>query len=154
MLKQSQDPLKAIESLQHENSNLKKEISALSKLKAKMLKEELKTKLKLIDGISFVAAEVDLDAQGMKDLSFDMGEALEHAVLVFGSKKSGKALLSCYISKSVVNDQQKDAGAVVRALGKYIQGGGGGQPFFATAGGKNADGIPTAIAAAEKICFA
>ena len=123
LLKQSQDPLKAIESLQHENSNLKKEISALSKLKAKMLKEELKTKLKLIDGISFVAAEVDLDAQGMKDLSFDMGEALEHAVLVFGSKKSGKALLSCYISKSVVNDQQKDAGAVVRALGKYIQGG-------------------------------
>ena len=154
LLKQSQDPLKAIESLQHENSNLKKEINALSKLKAKMLKEELKTKLKLIDGISFVAAEVDLDAQGMKDLSFDMGEALEHAVLVFGSKKSGKALLSCYISKSVVNDQQKDAGAVVRALGKYIQGGGGGQPFFATAGGKNADGIPTALAAAEKICFA
>jgi len=153
LLKQNQDPLKAIESLQSENTDLKKEILALSKLKVRMLLEELKSKITEIEGVSFVAAEVDLDAQGMKDVSFDLGGALDQAIVVLGSKKSGKALLSCYISKSLVGDQQKDAGAIVRSLGKYIQGGGGGQAFFATAGGKNPEGITGALAAAKEVCF-
>jgi alanyl-tRNA synthetase len=62
-------------------------------------------------------------------------------------------LLSCYISKVLVSDQQKDAGAIVRNLGKHIQGGGGGQAFFATAGGKNPEGITAALAAARDACF-
>jgi len=153
LLKQSQDPLKAIESLQSENTELKKEISILSKLKVKLLQDELKSKIEDVDGVSFIATEVDLDAQGMKDLSFELGVSLERAIVVLGSKKSGKALLSCYISKVLVSDQQKDAGAIVRNLGKHIQGGGGGQPFFATAGGKNPEGITAAISAARVACF-
>jgi len=153
LLKQSQDPLKAIESLQSENTELKKEISILSKLKVKLLQDELKSKIEDVDGVSFIATEVDLDAQGMKDLSFELGVSLERAIVVLGSKKSGKALLSCYISKVLVSDQQKDAGAIVRNLGKHIQGGGGGQPFFATAGGKNPEGITAAISAAREACF-
>ncbi len=153
LLKQSQDPLKAIESLQTENNNLKKEISTLSKLKATMLRDELKSKITSIDGISFVASEVDLDAQGMKDLSFELGTDYDNAIIVLGSKKNDKALLSCYISKSLVQDQQKDAGVIVRNLGKHIQGGGGGQAFFATAGGKNPEGIHAAIQAAKAVCF-
>ena len=125
LLKQSQDPLKAIESLQTENNNLKKEISTLSKLKATLLRDELKSKITSIDGISFVASEVDLDAQGMKDLSFELGTDYDNAIIVLGSKKNDKALLSCYISKSLVQYQQKDAGVIVRNLGKHIQGGGG-----------------------------
>ncbi|MDA8947792.1 alanine--tRNA ligase [Flavobacteriaceae bacterium] len=153
LLKQNQDPLKAIESLQSENTDLKKEILALSKLKVRMLLEELKSKITEIEGVSFVAAEVDLDAQGMKDVSFDLGGVLDQAIVVLGSKKSGKALLSCYVSKSLVGDQQKDAGAIVRSLGKYIEGGGGGQAFFATAGGKNPEGLTGALAAAKEVCF-
>ena len=153
LLKQSQDPLKAIESLQSENTELKKEISILSKLKVKLLQDELKSKIEDVDGVSFIATEVDLDAQGMKDLSFELGVSLERVIVVLGSKKSGKALLSCYISKVLVSDQQKDAGAIVRNLGKHIQGGGGGQPFFATAGGKNPEGITAAISAARVACF-
>ncbi|MDB3862776.1 alanine--tRNA ligase [Flavobacteriaceae bacterium] len=153
LLKQNQDPLKAIESLQSENTDLKKEILALSKLKVRMLLEELKSKITEIEGVSFVAAEVDLDAQGMKDVSFDLGGVLDQAIVVLGSKKSGKALLSCYVSKSLVGDQQKDAGAIVRSLGKYIEGGGGGQAFFATAGGKNTEGLTGALAAAKEVCF-
>jgi len=152
-LKQSQDPLKAIESLQSENMELKKEISILSKLKGKLLQDELKSKIEDVDGVSFIATEVDLDAQGMKDLSFELGGSLERAIVVLGSKKSGKALLSCYISKVLVSDQQIDAGVIVRNLGKHIQGGGGGQPFFATAGGKNPEGITAAISAAREACF-
>jgi alanyl-tRNA synthetase len=153
ILKQNQDPLRAIKSLQTENTDLKKQILALSKLKMKMLRDELKSKIKEFDGISFVASEVDLDAQGMKDVSFELGETLDQAILVLGSKKSGKALLSCYISKSLVSGLNKDAGAIVRNLGKYIQGGGGGQAFFATAGGKNPAGISTALSNAKDVCF-
>ncbi len=106
-----------------------------------------------IEGVSFIAEEVDLDAQGMKDLSFDLGGSLDQSIIILGSKKSGKALLSCYISKSLVNEQQKDAGKIVRNLGRHIQGGGGGQAFYASAGGKNPKGISEALATAKQVCF-
>jgi alanyl-tRNA synthetase len=153
LLKQTQDPLKAIKTLQSENTVLKKELSSLSKLRSQVLKNELIGELKTISKINFIAKEVDLNAQEMKDLSFAMGEQLDKAILIFGSRKTGKPLLSCYISKFLVSNHKKDAGKVIRELGKYIQGGGGGQPFFSTAGGKNLDGISQAIKAAEKICF-
>jgi alanyl-tRNA synthetase len=153
LLKQTQDPIKAIKTLQSENIVLKKELSSLSKLRSQVLKNELMGELKTISKINFIAKEVDLNAQEMKDLSFAMGEQLDKAILIFGSRKTGKPLLSCYISKFLVSNQNKDAGKIIRELGKYIQGGGGGQPFFSTAGGKNLDGISEAIKAAEKICF-
>ena len=66
--------------------------------------------------------------------------------ILFGSKQeNGKALLLCYISKELIKERELDAGKVVRELGKFIHGGGGGQPFFATAGGKNPEGIEQAL---------
>ena len=153
LLKQNQDPLKAIESLQQENNTLKKEIAALAKIKINALKDALKVAAKEVQGISFIAKEVDLDAQGMKDLSFDLGADLDRVILVLGSNKTGKPLLSCYISKSVVAELNKDAGAIIRKLGTHIQGGGGGQAFYATAGGKNTEGLGAALAASEAACF-
>jgi alanyl-tRNA synthetase len=153
LLKQAQDPLKAIQSLQSENAALKKELNVLSKLKSQVLKEEILKEVKTINGIQFCALEVDLDSQGMKDLSFEIGSQLEYAILVLGSIKSGKPLLSCYVSKSLVSEKDKDAGAIIRNLGKYIQGGGGGQAFFATAGGKKLEGMKDALTAAESVCF-
>ncbi len=153
LLKQNQDPLKAIESLQQENNTLKKEIAALAKIKINALKDALKAAAKEVQGVSFIAKEVDLDAQGMKDLSFDLGADLDRVILVLGSNKTGKPLLSCYISKSVVAELNKDAGAIIRKLGTHIQGGGGGQAFYATAGGKNTKGLGAALAAAEAACF-
>ena len=153
LLKQAQDPVKAIQSLQSENAALKKELNVLSKLKSQVLKEEILKEVKTINGIQFCALEVDLDSQGMKDLSFEIGSQLEYAILVLGSIKSGKPLLSCYVSKSLVSEKDKDAGAIIRNLGKYIQGGGGGQAFFATAGGKKLEGMKDALTAAESVCF-
>ena len=69
--------------------------------------------------------------------------------LLFGSEANGKAILSCYISKELVASKDLNAGNIVRELGKFIQGGGGGQPFFATAGGKNPAGINDALEAAK-----
>ena len=153
LLKQAQDPLKAIQSLQSENTALKKELSVLSKLKIQILKDDLLQKIKTIDGIQFAASEVDIDPQGMKDLSFEIGSQLDNVILVLGSVKSGKPLLSCYVSKSLVADKGKDASAFIRDLGKFIQGGGGGQPFYATAGGKNNEGMNEALDAAQGICI-
>ena len=153
LLKQAQDPVKAIQSLQSENAALKKELNVLSKLKSQVLKEEILKEVKTINGIQFCALEVDLDSQGMKDLSFEIGSQLEYAILVLGSIKSGKPLLSCYVSKSLVSEKDKDAADIIRNLGKYIQGGGGGQAFFATAGGKKSEGMKDALTAAESVCF-
>ena len=153
LLKQAQDPVKAIQSLQSENAALKKELNVLLKLKSQVLKEEILKEVKTINGIQFCALEVDLDLQGMKDLSFEIGSQLEYAILVLGSIKSGKPLLSCYVSKSLVSEKDKDAADIIRNLGKYIQGGGGGQAFFATAGGKKSEGMKDALTAAESVCF-
>ena len=81
----------------------------------------------------------------MKDLCFELGGEYNNLFLLFAAENDGKALLSCYISKELVADKKLNAGQVVRELGKYIQGGGGGQPFFATAGGKNPKGINKAL---------
>jgi alanyl-tRNA synthetase len=148
-LNNANDPVKAVESLQEENNNLQKQIQQLLKDKAKNLKGELKNEISSINGINFLAKKIDLDASGMKDLAFEMGNETENLFLVFGAETNGKALLSCYISKELINEKGLDAGKIVRELGKYIQGGGGGQPFFATAGGKNPDGIEEALLKAK-----
>ena len=148
-LNNAQNPLKAVESLQEENSALQKQIQQLLKDKAKNLKGELKAEIEVINGINFLAKKIDLDAGGMKDLAFEMGGETENLFLVFGADHDGKALLACYISKELAADKNLDAGKIVRELGKYIQGGGGGQPFFATAGGKNPAGIEEALEKAK-----
>jgi alanyl-tRNA synthetase len=149
-LNNPQDPIKAVESLQEENAKLKKEVEGLLRGKAKNLKQELQTELEEINGLHFLAKKVDLDAGGIKDLCFEMGNDRENLFLLFGTEQNGKAVLSCYISKNMVAEKDLNAGNIVRELGKYIQGGGGGQPFFATAGGKNPDGIEQALGKAKE----
>ncbi len=149
-LKNSNNPLKAIQNLQEENANLKKQLDQLLRDKAKNLKVALLDELTTINGISFLAKKIDLDAGGIKDLAFQIGENFENLFLLLASEQDGKAFLSCYISKELVKEKNFDAGKVVRELGKFIQGGGGGQPFFATAGGKNPGGISEAIEKAKE----
>lgn len=150
LLNTSQDPVKAVASLQEENNALKKQVEQLLKDKAKGLKNELIGELKEINGIQFLAKKVDLDAGGIKDLAFGMGGQVNDLFLLLASESDGKAVLSCYISKDLASTKGLNAGTIVRELGKYIQGGGGGQPFFATAGGKNPAGIPEAMEAVKK----
>lgn len=149
LLNHAQDPIQAVENLQDENNALKKQLEQLLKEKTKQLKVSLKEEIKLINGVQFLAKAVDLDAAAIKDLSFDLGSNLDNLFLVLASAQDGKAVLSCYISKELVADKGLNAGNIVRDLGKFIQGGGGGQPFFATAGGKHPEGIAEALKAAE-----
>jgi len=148
-LKNANDPVKAIQNLQEENNDLKKQVETLLKDKAKALKAELRLEIKTINGINFLAKKVDLDANGIKDLAYQLGDEFNDLFILFGAEQQGKALLSCYISKDLVGKSNLNAGQIVRELGKYIQGGGGGQAFFATAGGKKPAGIDEALKHAE-----
>ena len=151
LLNQPQDTLKAIESLQEDMVSMKKEIQALAKVQLAVAKTELMNEISEKEGIAFLAKEVDLEGGAMKDLAFALGQNKTNLFLVLASKKGGKPLISCYISKELVAQKDYNAGAIVRDLGKHIQGGGGGQAFFATAGGKNPDGIAAALAAANDL---
>jgi len=151
LLNQPQDTLKAIESLQEDMVSMKKEIQALAKVQLAVAKTELMNEISEKEGIAFLAKEVDLEGGAMKDLAFALGQNKTNLFLVLASKKGGKPVISCYISKELVAEKDYNAGAIVRDLGKHIQGGGGGQAFFATAGGKNPDGIAAALAAANDL---
>ena len=149
LLNNAKEPVKALQNLQEENSDLKKQIENLLKEKAKHIKGDLKNEIAEINGIQFLAKKIDLDASGIKDLCFELGSQFDNLFLLFGTENDGKALLSCYISKELVASKDLNAGTIVRDLGKHIQGGGGGQPFFATAGGKNPDGLDKALEAVK-----
>ena len=148
LLKGPQDIAKSVQQLQEENTHLKNELNDLQRLKSQVVAKEVLCEIKEVKGISFLAKKVDMEAPALKDLSFELGKNFDNLFLVLGATKGDKPIISCYISKALVSEKGMDAGKVVRELGKYIQGGGGGQPFFATAGGKNTAGITQALAEA------
>ena len=150
-LKNPQDPIKSITNLQEENARLHKELEQLKREQAKQLKGELKGEFVTISGVKCLTKRLDLDMATLKDLAFMLGEEVKDAFILFGStQEDGKALLLCYINKELAKNKGLDAGKIVRELGKYIQGGGGGQPFFATAGGKKPEGIQEALDKAKE----
>ncbi|MEG1021833.1 MAG: alanine--tRNA ligase [Myroides sp.] len=145
-LKNPQDTMKAVQSLQDENTKLKKQLDQLLKEKAKGLKGDLLKNVQEINGVKFLAKQVDLDANGAKDLAYEIGGTANNFFILFGTVTDDKPMLTAYVSKEITETKGLNAGQIVRELGKYIQGGGGGQAFFATAGGKNPAGIAEAVA--------
>ncbi len=145
VLKNPQEVLKSVENLNDENIKLKKQIESLLKEKTKNLKVKFLTQLKDINGIKFLATQVDLNPEGAKDLAYELGNDYQNLFLVLATITDQKPMLTCYISKELAAERNLNAGQVVKELGKYIQGGGGGQPFFATAGGKNPEGVKEAL---------
>ena len=148
-LKNPSDTVKAIETLQQENLKLRKEIEQLNKLKAASMKDDLLKNKETVNGVNFISVLGEMDAASMKSLAFELGSELDNLFFIAGSESNGKALMAVYISKPLVKEKNLNAGTIVRELGKYIQGGGGGQPFFATAGGKNPSGLNEALAASK-----
>ena len=146
LLNNTKNPVKAVQTLQEENLSLKKQIDQLLKEKAVNLSKDIEKEIQEINGVNLLATKVDLDASSIKDLAFKLGNQYENLFILFASSPSEeKALLTCYISKNLVAERNYNAGQVVRELGKLIHGGGGGQPFFASAGGKNPNGITKAL---------
>jgi len=145
----AKSPLTSIEQMLEENNQLKKEIELLKKDKAKNLKGDLISSAEIIDGVTFIAANVPLDPKVIKELVFEIEKEIDSLFIVLGAENEGKATLTVLISKNVTSDKNLNAGQIVKELGKHIQGGGGGQPHFATAGGKKPAGIQDALEASR-----
>ena len=156
-LKNTGDPVGAIASLQDENRSLKKELDRMKAAQAGDLKGSLQEAFEDINGLQFLAQQVDLDdAAAIKTLAFQLTGENDRAVVLLASENAGKALLTFAVSKSVAGTEEGavNAGGMIRQLAKHIRGGGGGQPFFATAGGKEPGGIPAALQEARELVAA
>ena len=150
-LKNPSNVIQTIDNLQNENTKLKKEVENLLKEKAGSLKEDLLKNVENINGVNFIATKLKLDGGTLKTLAFDLANKMDNLFFIAGSHVNDKAILTVYISKNLVEERNLNAGNIVRELGKYIQGGGGGQAFFATAGGKNPGGIKEALEKAKEL---
>ena len=145
VLKNPQDVLKSVASLQDDNAKLKKQLEQLVKEKIEGLKNTLVTELKDINGIQFLAKQVDLSMSATKDLAQAIGTSKPNTFVFLASIEDNTPNIHCYIAKELVAKQALNAGTVIRELGKYIDGNGGGQPFFASGKGKNVGGIREAL---------
>ncbi len=148
LLKNPKNVVKAIEQLHSENEKLNKEIQQLQKAQAGNMIGELKQKVQKVGDINFISVKLAIDPQMAKDLAFEMKKEMENLFLTIGHFADGKAGITIIISNNLVTEKQLHAGNIVRELAKDIQGGGGGQPHFATAGGKNPDGLEKAVSRA------
>jgi len=145
VLKNPQDVLKSVASLQDDNAKLKKQLEQLVKEKIEGLKNTLVSDFQEINGIQYLAKQVDLSMNSTKDLAQAIGTSKPNAFVFLASIEDNAPNIHCYISKELVAEKGLNAGNVIRELGKLIDGNGGGQPFFASGKGKNVSGIKEAI---------
>ena len=148
-LLKTQDVLKSVGQLIEENQQLNKKISQLNSAKAGYLKNDLLKEAEEVNGVRFIAKSVDLDAKAIKNLAFELTKSNDNLLLVLASQVDGKVTLTIALSEKLSQSKDLHAGNMVRELSKEIKGGGGGQAFFATAGGKDASGIPVVLEKAK-----
>ncbi len=152
LLKNPADPKKAIVSLIEEKNQLQKQIDELNQQQGSALKKDLINKVEDINGIKVITQEVKLpDANVLKQLSFELKNEVPNLVAVLAANLNEKPMLSVILDDALVQKLGLNASEMVRAMAKEIQGGGGGQPFYATAGGKNLAGLSQALEIGKKI---
>ena len=135
-----------IEKYIDEHDSMKKEIEQFQNQAVERAKQKLIEKAKTVNGVTLITATLPMEAAQAKDLVFKIRQEVSSNLLcVLGTVAAGKPMLSVMMSEDMVESHQLNAGQLVREAAKLIQGGGGGQPHYATAGGKNSDGLSAAI---------
>jgi len=150
LLNNTKNPVISLTELKNENSKLKKQLEALSNDKLLNIKDSLISEFKNVDGVKFLVKKVDLDVSNIKKLSFELGSEQKNLFMIFMAENNIKANIVCYISKELVQSKGFDARQEIKKLSPLISGSGGGQDFFATAGGSNTSGINEALKQASK----
>ena len=129
-----------------EHDSMKKDIEQFQAQRVQALSQELVAKARTINGVTVITGKFDMMPNAAKDLVFKVRELHPESLLcVVGTMFDGKPLLNVMLSEDMVKDHGLNAGQLVREAAKLMQGGGGGQPHFASAGGKNPDGLSAAI---------
>ena len=150
LLGNSQNLKKSVEDTLAQNSRLQKQIEEFERQAASGIKEELKNKIQHINGVNVIAEVIQLDsAQAVKDLAFQLKGEVENLFLALGCAIGGKPSITVMIADHLVADKGLNAGTIVREASKEMQGGGGGQSFYATAGGKDLAGLSAAVQKAK-----
>lgn len=151
-LKNPKDLLKSLELLQEQNAELQKKNEALVLEKARMIRDELCKKAVVVNGVQLISEKIELDSpDAIKNLAFELKNSVKDLFLVLGAMVNGKPSLTVMISEHLVKERSWHAGNIVKELAKEINGGGGGQPFYATAGGSQAEGLDKAISKAKEL---
>jgi alanyl-tRNA synthetase len=146
LFKNPKDTVETVKAMFEEVSKLNKQIEEMTNEQAQAIKKHLKEQVEIINGISFIGYKIGLNSvSAIKDIAFQLKNEIDKLVLVLGAEIEGKANLSVMISESLVNEKGWNASQIIREVAKEIQGGGGGQAFYATAGGKNPQGLNAAI---------
>lgn len=149
-LKSTVSPLKQVESLQKELAELRKAVESAKAKEAAAAVKELLEKVRDVNGTRLITARVNLDADSAKNVCFEWKRTQQNLVAVLGSVNDDKAQLSVFVSDDLLA-KGLNAVTIIREIAREIQGGGGGQPFFATAGGKNPAGLDAAMAKAAQL---
>ena len=145
LLNNPKDVVKGVESLIEETNALKKQVEQFVHEKAQSIKKELLGKVENINGVNCIIATVNLPAEAIKNISFELKNQIDNLFCLLASDADGKPMISLIIAENLVAEKSLNATNIIRELAKDIQGGGGGQPFYATAGGKNVDGIKAVL---------
>ncbi len=150
LMKSPKDLKKSVQLLLDDNTRLSKEFAALLHEKALAIKAVLLSKVAQVNGVSFLAERIDLDsADALKDLCFQLKAEVPNIFMVLAAEVGGKPNLSVVINEELVKSKALNASNIVRELAKEIQGGGGGQAFYANAGGTNLNGLSGALSKAK-----
>ncbi|MBQ2422041.1 MAG: alanine--tRNA ligase, partial [Flavobacteriales bacterium] len=152
IFKGNRDVEKAALAMAFENDKLKKEVESFMIQKLQGIKEDMLRSAQSIGDVTFMYRTVELDPIFVKNLMFELGKDKANQFIVVGNKENNyKVSISVYISKELAQAKGWHAGKIVKQLAVCIGGNGGGQEFYATAGGKTADGLQEAYIMAEKI---
>ncbi|MDF2449378.1 MAG: alanine--tRNA ligase [Bacteroidota bacterium] len=152
LLKNNKDVIKSLSNLVEENNDLHKQLQSLLKEKAQIIKQQLLSKVQNKNGINFIAEKISFDsAEEIKNILFEIRNQLENCVCVIGAEVKGKPSISVIIDDNLVKEKNLNAGNIIRDLAKEINGGGGGQPFYAQAGGSKLEGLNTAMEKAKSL---
>jgi len=152
LLKDPKDPKAAVASLLEERNRLLKAMDQVNSERAQSIKKELIGKVKAISGINTILEKVILpNADALKSIAFELKNQIDNLFMVLAADINGKPQIAVVVSDNLVKEKDLHAGNIIRDLAKEIKGGGGGQPFFATAGGKDVSGLDSVIAKAKEI---
>lgn len=151
MFKSNKNLLECIRTTLEENEGLKKETEKFAQESIRLLKERLKNEKKVYRDVNFIVKNIPLAPAQVKDIAFQLKGEYEKVVFIAGGVFNNKPSLTVMLSNAVVNEFGLHAGQIVREAAQEIKGGGGGQPFYATAGGSDSTGVEKAIEKAEKM---
>ena len=152
ILKNNKDVVKSLSNLVEENSELQKQLQSLLKEKAQSIKQNLLSKVQNKNGINIIVEQIAFDsAEEIKNILFEIRNQVDNCVCVIGAEVKGKPSISVIIDDNLVKEKNLNAGNIIRDLAKEINGGGGGQPFYAQAGGSKLEGLGSAIEKAKSL---